>query len=253
MARRLAPVLALFLAFAALSAHAAAAPAAAKPFADWAAVVVAGDHEDSDGNSTEGFDNARRAVARNLVRLGFAPDHIAQFSARPRAYKYEKLHTTRPNSVMRTLLALTQKAPGGCLLYFSSHGEEDGLVVGNWIVPPRALAQVVDHACEARPTVVILSACFSGVMLPALKRPNRMVLTAARRDRTSFGCGQADRYPYFDQCVLETWDRADSFPDLAARTRACVAAREKKEHLSPASEPQLWIGPDALASLPRWR
>lgn len=229
------------------------AGAATRPYADWAAIVVAGDHEDSEGNSTEGFDNARRDVARNLMRLGFTRDHIVQFSTRPHAYKHERLFATRPATILHTLAKLTQRAPGGCLIYFSSHGEEDGLVVGNWIVPPRALAQVVDHTCDARPTVVILSACFSGVMLPALKGPNRMVLTAARRDRTSFGCGQADRYPYFDQCVLETWNRSDSFPDLATRTRACIKVRERAEHLSPPSDPQVWIGPQALASLPRWR
>ena len=230
----------------------AAAPAPASPFANWAAVVVAGDHEASDGSPSEGFENARRDISRNLLKLGFAPANLAEFSTKPREYRAEKLLTTRPNSIMRKLIELAGRTNGGCLVYFSSHGEDDGLIVGEYVVPPHALAEVVDHACGARPTVVIISACFSGLMLPPLEGPNRMILTAARRDRTSFGCGQTDRYPYFDQCVLDVWNAASSFPDLAGKARACVAAREKRENLSPASEPQFWIGPRALASLPRW-
>ncbi len=238
----------------ALFCFSAAAPFSnlARPFANWAAVVVAGDHEASDGSASEGFDNARRDISRNLLKLGFAPANLAEFSVRPREYRSEKLLATRPNAITRKLMQLADTAKDGCLVYFSSHGAEDGLIVGDYVVPPHALAEVVDHACGARPTVVIISACFSGAMLPPLEGSNRMILTAARRDRTSFGCGQSDRYPYFDQCVLEVWNEASDFPDLARRARLCVAAREKREHLSPASEPQFWIGPQALASLPRW-
>lgn len=249
MAERAARVLALL--FASLW-MAAGARAAESPFANWAAIVVAGDHEDSDGHSTEGFDNARRDVSRDLLKLGFAPANLAQFSMHPRLYHSEKLSRSAPSTILKGLLKLTQKASAGCLVYFSSHGEPDGIIVGDYVVQPSALAEVMDHACGARPTVVILSACFSGAMLPPLKGPDRMILTAARRDRTSFGCGQSDHYPYFDQCVLESWGASRSFPDLATRARACVATREKAEHLTPHSEPQFWIGPKALASLPRW-
>jgi len=230
-----------------------AADAGASPFADWAAIVVAGDHYDSDDNPSEGFDNARREVSRDLLRIGFSPANLVQFSLRPREYRSEKLLATRPNTIMSALTKVANRTSGGCLLYFSSHGSEDGLVVGNWIVPPRALAHLVDDTCAARPTVVIISACFSGAMLPPLKGANRMVLTAARRDRTSFGCGQSDRYPYFDQRVLESWGGVSNFADLGRRAQACVAAREKRERLAPPSEPQLWIGRQAAASLPAWR
>lgn len=228
------------------------AQATPRPFADWAAIIVAGDHTDSDGNPSEGFDNARREVSRDLLRIGFAAANIAEFSVTPRKYRGEKLLATRPTTIARSLLRLARQAQGGCLLYFSSHGAPEGIIVGDWIVPPRALAEIVDHDCGARATVVILSACFSGVMLPALKAPDRMILTAARRNRTSFGCGQTDRYPYFDQCVLESWNAVDNFPALGRRAQACVAMRERHEHLSPPSDPQLWVGPKALAGLPRW-
>jgi hypothetical protein len=250
MVERIARRAIIALAFAMVCGAAWSNPA---PFADWAAVVVAGDHTDSDGNASEGFDNARRDVVRDLLRIGFSAANLAEFSVKPREYRSENLLVTRPSAIGRGLSTLARRTHGGCLLYFSSHGAPDGLVVGDWIVPPRALARLVDRACGARPTIVIVSACFSGVMLPQLKAPNRLILTAARRDRTSFGCGQTDRYPYFDQCVLESWDGASDFPALGRKARSCIAAREKKEHLRPPSEPQLWIGAKILASLPRWR
>jgi hypothetical protein len=187
-----------------------------------------------------------------LLRIGFSAANVAEFSVAPHKYRSEKLLTTRPNAIARTLQRLAQRARGGCLLYFSSHGAPEGIIVGDWIVPPRALAKLVDRDCGVRPTVVVLSACFSGVMLPALKGPDRMILTAARRNRTSFGCGQSDRYPYFDQCVLESWNAVSDFPALGRRAQVCVAMRERREHVSPPSEPQMWVGPKALASLPAW-
>jgi len=228
------------------------ANAAPRPFADWAAVVVAGDHYDSNDNPTNGFDNARHDVSRDLLRIGFSPANLVEFSVTPRKYRSENLRQTQPNAIANALSALTARTHGGCLIYFSSHGAPEGLVVGNYVMPPRALARVVDRTCGARPTVVVISACFSGVFVKPLAAPNRMILTAARPDRTSFGCGATNRYPYFDQCVLSSWPGTSDFPGFGHAVQACVAAREKKEHMAPPSEPQLWIGPSVASSLPQW-
>ena len=118
------------------------------------------------------------------------------------------------------------------------------------ILPPGILGAMLDKTCGQRPTVVIISACFSGVFVPELGSDNRMVLTAARPDRTSFGCGEADKYPYFDDCFLQTTPQAKNFPNLGSQVQACVAAREIKEGMAPPSEPQLYIGPQLRPVLP---
>ena len=64
--------------------------------------------------------------------------------------------------------------------------------------------------------IVVISACFSGVFVPALAGDQRMILTAARPDRTSFGCGESDKYPYFDDCFLSSAPQARDFLDLGA-------------------------------------
>jgi hypothetical protein len=90
--------------------------------------------------------------------------------------------------------------------------------------------------------VVVVSACYSGVFVAGLARPNRLVLTAARRDRSSFGCGESDRYPFFDACVLEAMPASVDFLALAKKARLCVARRERQEGMRPPSDPQIFVG-----------
>jgi hypothetical protein len=227
------------------------APAAiASPFGDWSWVVVAGDWRAHSGGPSEAFDNTRRDVIREFEQAGFDPANLKQFSVRPERYPGVALTKSEPQAIYDALSDLTQKATGGCLVYFSSHGAPMGVVVDQQFLPPGVLARMVDTTCGKRPTVVIMSACFSGVFVPPLAGPNRMVLTAARPDRSSFGCGEADKYPYFDQCVLETLPKVANFAILGTSVQACVAARETKEGMKPPSEPQLFIGAALKPMLP---
>jgi hypothetical protein len=227
----------------------AAPPFAASPFADWTAVVVAGDAHAHDGGPSEAFDNARRDVARALRRAGFEAQNLREFSVRPGRYRPAPAHADA-EGVYDALLELTAKAPGGCLVYFSSHGAPEGVVVDDRLLSPDVLAAMLDDTCGARPTVVVISACFSGVFVPALAAPNRLVLTAARADRSSFGCGESDRYPYFDDCFLGAFGDAGDFVQLGRLIQACVARRETETGMAPPSEPQLSIGPQLRALLP---
>ncbi|MEI9963670.1 MAG: C13 family peptidase [Caulobacteraceae bacterium] len=217
---------------------------AAGPFAGWAAVVVAGDFHDHSGGDSEAFDNARRDVARALVGAGFSPDNLRQFSVRPERYPAERVMLSEPGLIERQLSDLAAQAHDGCLVYFTSHGSPLGVVIGPRLLSPAGMARIVDDACGMRPTVVIISACFSGVFVPVLAEPDHMVLTAARPDRASFGCGSSDRYPYFDACVLETLPQGADLALLARRVQACVAAKEKAAGMAPPSEPQLFEGPE---------
>jgi hypothetical protein len=216
--------------------------AAAGPFADWAAVVVAGDWHAHSGGPSEAFDNARRDVSKALERVGFAPANLRQFSVRPERYTDTRPAKSDLDTIYNTMVDLTGRATGGCLVYFSSHGTPQGVLVDQQVLPPGILAQMLDRTCGQRPTIVVISACFSGVFVPALAADNRMVLTAARPDRSSFGCGEADKYPYFDDCFLQSMEGARDFPGLARTVQACVAAREGREGMKPPSEPQVWVG-----------
>jgi hypothetical protein len=226
---------------------------AAGAFADWAAVVIAGDWHAHSGAPSEAFDNARRDIASGLTQIGFAPQNVAQFSMRPERYPAQGPKLSEPQIVATGLWDLSNRTNAGCFVYFTSHGTPDGFVINDGLLSPKSMNQMVSNACGDRPTVVVVSSCYSGVFVPALAASNRMILTAARADRTSFGCGEADRYTFFDTCVLQYLTSAGGFPDLARDVIACVSAREKKEHFAPPSEPQLSIGADVATTLPRWR
>jgi hypothetical protein len=230
----------------------ATAPARAAGFGDWAAIVVAGDWHAHDGSASEAFDNARRDVSFALQRIGFNAANIQQFSVRPERYPSQQPMRSDPQTISNALWDLSNRTSGGCLIYFSSHGSGDGVVVGEKVYAPDALADVVSNSCGDRPTIVIISACFSGVFVPALSGPNRFVLTAARPDRSSFGCGSDNKYPYFDTCFLQSMPATHDFPDLAIAVKQCVANLEKKTGMSPPSQPQVSIGANVVAELPKW-
>jgi hypothetical protein len=229
-------------------AWASPAPAQSR-FDGWAAVIIAADWRTSDGRPISAFDNARRDLTAGFLDAGFARENTVDLSLRPDV----KPPVTAAQAA-EAITAVTARATAGCLLYFTSHGSPAGLVFGPDVtLSPTAMATRVRAWCGDRPTVVVISACYSGVFVDGLAGPNRMIMTAARRDRSSFGCSEEATYPYFDGCLIQALPGAADFAALAQATRACVARREADEGLSPASEPQVWIGPAMQMRLPTLR
>ena len=243
-------VVSLWAAACAARAEEAGAAAAPSPFADWSVAIVAADWRATNGRPTEAFDNARRDLVEAFVAAGFARDGVAQFSLKPRQAGDDPNVYVDPSEAIRRYLDHARARPGGCLFYVTTHGTPQGIVFGGPNLPPRGLARLMTDACGDRPTIVVVSACFSGVFVPALAADNRMVMTAARPDRSSFGCSETDRYPYFDACVLESLPLVDNFLALGRRVKTCVAERERAANLTPPSEPQTATGAQMLALLP---
>lgn len=245
--------------FVLLAATPSLAATAASPLANWAAVVAAGDYRDHDGNPSEIFDNARRDVSAGLIAAGFAKANLTQFSVFPDHYPDQKPSQTDQTLIGAKLVDEAKTATGGCLYYYTSHGAQGQGAI--WaatpmrVIDPKLLNQVLDIACGPRPTVVVISACFSGYYVPFLAAPNRMIMTAAREDRTSFGCGATDKYPYFDDCFISSLKTSRDFVALGAAVQACVAGKEKALQASGdsailPSEPQISIGADIAKVLP---
>ncbi|HEY0104610.1 MAG TPA: C13 family peptidase, partial [Rhizomicrobium sp.] len=164
-----------------LAATFAASGAGAAGFSDWAAIVVAGDWHSHSGAPSEVFDNARRDIAADLTRLGFAPGNIVQFSVRNDTHPGTE-HSDKQD-IANQLWDLSNRTSAGCFVYFTSHGSPDGIVLDQGTFAPDPMATMIDNACGSRPTVVFIAACFSGVFIGPLSAPNRFVMTAARPDR----------------------------------------------------------------------
>lgn len=218
-------------------------------FAGWTSAIIAADWRDGANHPIEAFDNARRDLVKGFLAAGFSRANMVDYSLRP-----DVPEPVSASAVLDGINATAARGTSGCLLYFTSHGAPDAMVFG--VAPrmtPDIMANIVRTACGTRPTVVVVSACFSGIFINALAAPNRMVLTAASRERTSFGCGADETYPWFDGCIIETLPTATDFLALAAGARACVARKEVERGVSPASEPQLFVGAEMQLRLPTLR
>jgi hypothetical protein len=244
MVRGLIILLAGLLALAGPAAAQSRPPAPPGRFEGWASAIIQADWRDGRGHPIQAFDNARRDLVRGFLDAGFSRADMVDVS----------LQTEGPDAVLAGVRAAAGRTSRGCLIYFTSHGAPDGMVFGDAPrMTPDIMANLVRNSCGTRPTVVIVSACYSGIFLNALQGPNRMVLTAARRDRTSFGCGADERYPWFDGCILESLPTASDFLALAADTRACVSRKETEAGVDRASEPQLFVGAEMQMRLPTLR
>jgi hypothetical protein len=205
------------------------------------AVLIAGDR------SAPAFDHATAAMRDLLLARQVAPAGIQRLSA--------SRGVAEPSTLPNVLSAIEHLHPAqgeGCFVFATSHGAyRDGLVLAasDNFLTPATLDRALVSGCGNAPTVVIISGCFSGGFAkPPMARANRIVLTAAREDRPSFGCGAEFEYTVYDRCLLETMDRAGTWRAAYAIILACVSAREKELGF-PASEPRAWFG-EAVTAMP---
>lgn len=119
-------------------------------------------------------------------------------------------------------------------------------------ISPDQLRAALDDA-GIRHRVIVVSACFSGGFVPALRSPDTLVLTAARKDRTSFGCGSESAATYFGRAwMIEGLNETTDFIDAMQRARPRIAERERELDEAP-SLPQMDIGRDIPTRLRAWR
>jgi hypothetical protein len=202
--------------------------------ARWQAVLVAGD------NAEPVFDNAVEAVGRWLTARGVPNADIHRLSA-SRQPRDPTVEPASAENILNRIASLRPQPGERCLIFITSHGQRgDGIWLassGDYL-RPASLAQALSAGCAAVPSVVILSSCYSGAFTQgAMRAPNRIILSAARADRPSFGC-QADRtYTVFDECLLAALPHAPTWRAVHAANLDCVQAREHRLHVLP-SQPQ---------------
>ncbi len=144
------------------------------------------------------------------------------------------------------------------LLYLTTHGTEDHELLLRRPGAEDALldAAQIRRALDAsgiRHRVVAISACYSGGLIRELEDPDTLLVTAARHDRTSFGCGNDSVATFFGRAWLV--DGLNATLDFSAafdRARLSIAQREKAEGLRP-SRPQMARGERIEATVAAWR
>ena len=170
----------------------------------------------------------------------------------------EKYPLATVSGLRHALLALgarMNKDEDVLFLGLSSHGSEDATVaVSNestmyWRdLGAGELRAMLDES-GIRWRVIVISACYSGSFIEALRDDRTIVITAASADRTSFGCSDDRDLTEFGAAFYR-----DSLPGAATlraafeSTRKLVAEREKAEGRE-ASDPQASFGPALEAKL----
>jgi hypothetical protein len=205
---------------------------------NWQVVLAAGD------DAQPVFDDATRTLDRRLRAAGVPAAEIHRLSASG-AEIHRGLEPATAENLLRRIAALPVQPGDRCLVFLTSHGEPDA---GLWLarsqraLHPEELAQALARGCAAVPTVVIVSSCYSGGFAAgAMAKPNRVILTAARRDRPSFGCQAERTYTFFDGCLLGVLPKAPNWRVAFAGTKNCVAREEHALGEMP-SEPQAYFG-----------
>jgi peptidase C13-like protein len=143
------------------------------------------------------------------------------------------------------------------MLYLESHGSRDHQLVAEFpplqldSLTPEALRKMLDDA-GIKWRIIVVSACYSGGFIDALKDENTLIMTASAADRTSFGCGSESDATYFGDALFQHALRfEDSFVRAFEQAKQGIAAREKKQNVSPPSDPQMNVGSEMAAKLPK--
>ena len=145
------------------------------------------------------------------------------------------------------------------LLYVTTHGSSDHqLLVDLDPLPldqigPDDLADALKTKPAIRWKVLVVNACYSGGFIDALRDDSTLVITSAREDRTSFGCGADSDITYFGKAFLaEALNDTTSIPEAFVQAKKSIDAWEtaaKDEH----SEPQIASTRSIEAKLETWR
>ncbi|MBC2680167.1 C13 family peptidase [Pseudomonas baltica] len=143
-------------------------------------------------------------------------------------------------------------------IYLTSHGtsehelvlDQPRLQLGD--LPADELAAVL-APLKGRDKVVVISACYSGGFIPALRDEKTLIMTASRADRVSFGCSEEADFTYFgDALFAQAFNQTDDLQQAFELASRHVAEREIADNYE-ASQPQIWAPKGVLAHWQRLR
>jgi len=171
------------------------------------------------GDGTESVFMRDIQVAKAGLQTQFDLENRAIMLLNHRDYETYPL-ASRP-SIATALEALdAQMNPEEDLLvvHLVSHGMQDGqlslqqpgIELPN--LSPGDFAEMLEPL-KARHKMLVVSACYSGQWIEPLKDENTLIMTSAREDRTSFGCGDDSEMTWFTKAVYQSVGLSVDDPD----------------------------------------
>ena len=160
-----------------------------------------------------------------------------------------------PSSLARTMARIAElmdEEEDVFVLYSTSHGSPLGLAYRQneqelETITPKQMRALLDRH-NIRNRLLIISACYSGIFIPGLQSANSVIVTAASRDRTSFGCMADNDWTFFgDAMINHALRKPQSLGAAYAEATGLVSQWERRFEVVP-SQPQIFLG----ANSARW-
>ena len=143
-------------------------------------------------------------------------------------------------------------------IYFTSHGSkdfnfalaQDGLALKD--LSAKRMGEIV-RGLPIKHKVIVVSSCYAGGYLDAVKDDTSLVIVASSADKASFGCADAREMTYFGEAFFkDALANSSSFIEAFDRSRSIVRGREAKENVEHSIP--LIFKPNAIVDhLIKWR
>jgi hypothetical protein len=180
-------------------------------------------------------------------RFGAAGKTTRLINNRNNPYAAPLASVTSLRAALKRVAEVMNKDEDLLFLFLTSHGSQDHhFSLDLWPIKfqeldPARLRQVLDESA-IKNRVIVVSACYSGGFIDALKSADTLVITASAPDKNSFGCSNEAEWTYFGKAYFdEALRHTYSFVKAFELAKPVIAARERKEDFTP-SEPQLALG-----------
>ena len=160
------------------------------------------------------------------------------FGTRGRSLALINSRSTVDSAPMATLTSIRESLHGVAgrmdkerdilFLFLTSHGSRDheitldqnGMELRG--LPAKELGAALKES-GIRWKVVVVSACFAGGFIDAIKDEHTLVIAAARHDRTSFGCSDDNDFTYFGRAFFkDALPRSSSFEEAFQKAKVLV-------------------------------
>ena len=169
------------------------------------------------------------------TRFGVKGHSLELINSRTTLDKVPMATLTSIGESLNAIAARMDKETDILFLFLTSHGsEEHELSLAQNGMSLRGLAAKelgrMLKASGIRWKVVVVSACYGGGFIDAVKDDHTLILTAARRDRMSFGCEDDNDFTYFGRAFFkDSLPTSNSFQDAFRKAEMLIKDWERKD------------------------
>jgi len=201
------------------------------------------------GGSQELFGREARYAQTVLGReFGAGQRTVVLANDEPSLYRVPLASNSNLDSLLTGLTRKVDPSRDLVIVYLASHGGRDAELMTDLpdysdlkSIGATSLAEALKHA-GIRRRVIIVSACYSGTWIKPLATDDTILITAARADRTSFGCSDERELTYFGEAFLKAGVSLNASLAERFETAKRTVTRWESDGVQPHSEPQVFVG-----------